>query len=186
VIARRINHLPCRNNTGLLPGALYLSVKTKHMTKTVQWITGMLLVLVAGVFWGTWFALSRSMEHFPAATFIAIGKDIIRNVSGTMPIIMPGGIVGLMVLLIMAGRQRNAYFYYLLGAMLLFIAALLITIGIEVPIDNQLKTWTAETVPPSWQSIRAKWELFHTMRTFISLAGVGAFFAALLNKNTQM
>jgi uncharacterized membrane protein len=164
---------------------LTLAVKNKGMTKAVQWITGMLMVLVAGVFWGTWFALSRTMEHFSAAMFIAIGKDIIRNVSGTMPVIMPGSIIGLALLLIMGRKQRDTYFYCILGALVLFIAALVITVGIEVPIDNQLKNWTADTVPANWQSIRAKWETFHMLRTFISLAGVGAFIAAVLSKNVK-
>jgi len=35
-----------------------------------------LLMLITGVFWGTWFTLTRSIESFPAEEFIHIGKVI--------------------------------------------------------------------------------------------------------------
>ena len=42
--------------------------------KPVAFITVMLLMLVTGVFWGTWFTLTRSLEGFSAGEFIYIGK----------------------------------------------------------------------------------------------------------------
>ena len=38
----------------------------------------------------------------------------------------------------------------------------------RVPIDNQIQDWTAASLPADWRSIQARWELFHTIRTFIS------------------
>jgi hypothetical protein len=46
---------------------------------------------------------------------------------------------------------------------------------IEVPIDNQIKKWTAVTVPADWETIRNRWESFHALRTFISLTSFGFF-----------
>ena len=47
--------------------------------KAIQFMALLLLMLVTGVFWGTWFSLSRSMEVFSAAEFIHIGKTIIEK-----------------------------------------------------------------------------------------------------------
>ena len=153
--------------------------------KLVQLITGLLLVLITGVFWGTWFSLSRTMHHFPAEIFITIGKEIIKNLAAPMSIIMPAGIVGLLVLLIDSRKVRSLYFYYILTSLILFIVALIITVAIEVPIDNQIKTWTTTTVPSNWASIRDRWEVYHTIRTFVSLVGVAAFITAILNRNNS-
>ena len=30
------------------------------------------------------------------------------------------------------------------------VITLIITVGVEVPIDNQIKTWTTETLPADW------------------------------------
>jgi uncharacterized membrane protein len=153
--------------------------------KLMQLITGMLLILVTGLFWGTWFALSRTMYHFPVEMFILIGKEIIMNVAAPMRIIMPASILGLLILLI-GSRKRNAvYFFGVLISFILFLTALIITIAIEVPIDNQIKTWTAATVPGNWESIRDRWQTFHTTRTFVSLAGIAFFLIAIMNSSKR-
>jgi hypothetical protein len=49
-----------------------------------------------------------------------------------------------------------------------------ITLAVEVPIDNRIETWTVATLPADWRSIRSRWELWHTIRTFLSIAAVVA------------
>ena len=150
--------------------------------KTIQFITGLLLVLVAGVFWGTWFSLSRTMHELPAEMFITIGKEIMKNVALTMSIIMPASILCLLILLIRSWKRKTVYFYCILAALILFIIALAITVGIEVPIDNKIRTWAVSTIPSDCQNIRDRWELYHTIRTFVSLSSVSFFMIALINR----
>jgi uncharacterized membrane protein len=54
------------------------------------------------------------------------------------------------------------------------VTALVITLAVEVPIDNQISTWTAATLPGDWRSVQSRWELFHTIRTFMSIAALAA------------
>lgn len=150
--------------------------------KAIQFITGLLLVLVAGVFWGTWFSLSRTMHELPAAMFLTIGKEIMANVALTMSIIMPASVLCLLILLIGSWKTKNLYFYCVLATLVLFITALIITVGIEVPIDNQIRTWTVAAMPADWQGIRDRWEYYHTIRTVASLSAVAFFLIALLNR----
>src|SRR5215212_10338407 len=101
--------------------------------KSIQLVTGLLLVLVAGLFWGTWFSLSRTMYELPPEIFITIGKQIIKNVAIPMSIIMPASIIGLLILLIGSWRTKSVYFYCILTTLILFIIALIVTVVIEVP-----------------------------------------------------
>jgi uncharacterized membrane protein len=153
--------------------------------KWIELITGMLVVLVAGVFWGTWFSLSRSMYELPAETFITIGKEIMQNVAVPMSIMMPASVIGLAFLLIGARKVNAVYFYCILVALILFIVALIVTLSVEVPIDNQIRTWTASTIPSDWENIRDRWEWFHALRTFASLGVVLFFMIALVNKRRK-
>ena len=150
--------------------------------KTLQLITGLLLVLISGVFWGTWFSLSRSMYELPIEMFLTIGKEIMENVALTMSIIMPASILCLLILLIRSWRTKTIYFYCVLAALLLSVVALVITVGVEVPIDNKIRIWTVATIPSNWQNIRERWEVYHTIRTFVSLSAVAFFMVALLNR----
>jgi len=152
------------------------------LRKIVLLITGLVLILVTGVFWGTWFSLSRTMHTFPAETFVAIGKQIMQNVATGMSIMMPLGITGLIVLMLLAGKRKKAHFYWLFSTLILFAAALAITLFIEVPIDNQIKRWEPGSIPDDWAVIRDRWQFYHTDRTFISLAGMACYLMAVIKR----
>lgn len=148
--------------------------------KTVQFIALFLLLLVTGLFWGTWFALSRSIEDFSAAEFIHIGKTIIGNVANPMRIILPSCIVLMILSAWWYPLKRSTGFYFCTLALVLIVVSLLITVLIEVPIDNQIKSWTDITVPSNWEAIRNRWQFFHGLRTFTSLAGFASFTASVI------
>lgn len=125
------------------------------------------------------------MHTLPPDYFITIGKQIMQNVAVTMSIIMPASIIALVLLLIASWKNKGIYFYSVLVSLVLFILALVITLAVEVPIDNQIASWTPETIPAAWQAIRDKWERFHIMRTFLSLCSVAFFYAALIYGKTR-
>jgi hypothetical protein len=57
--------------------------------KLARFSTIILFALVMGVFWGTWFALSRSIIAFRAQTFLDIGQTAIRSLAVPMSTLMP-------------------------------------------------------------------------------------------------
>lgn len=143
--------------------------------KLIPFAALFLLMLITGVFWGTWFTLTRSLESFSAEEFIHIGQVIIANVAMPMRFIMPLGII-LMFLSLWPERNKKttAYIFGWVGCVLI-VAVLLITLIVLVPIDNDIKEWTASTIPSGWMDMRHKWNVFHTMRTFASLASFACF-----------
>jgi uncharacterized membrane protein len=144
-------------------------------TRAAQATTIVLFALVMGVFWGTWFSLSRTMDQLSAETVLAVGHQMIRNLGGPMAVLLPLALLSALVTLALLwqGRQTVA-FWWLAAGFLLMVAALVITLAVEVPIDNQIQAWTAATLPGDWRSIQARWELWHTIRTFASIAAVAA------------
>lgn len=127
-----------------------------------------LVMLVTGVFWGTWFTLTRSLDDFPPDNFIRIGKTIISNVAWPMRILMPATLLTLLWLCLATAKLRPT-FYFFISSLILMIITLLITVIVEVPIDNLIKTWTVSTIPDNWTALREKWDKFHTLRTFTSI-----------------
>ena len=141
-------------------------------------------MMVTGVFWGTWFTLTRSIETFSSAEFIHIGKVIIYNVAVPMSIIMPLCILFMILSLWFYRQKKSAGFYSGIAAFALVIITLLVTLIILVPIDNQIKFWTASTVPSDWEEIRNRWQFFHSVRTFASLLGFGCFALSIMGNKT--
>src|SRR5215470_2054780 len=128
-----------------------------------------------GVFWGTWFSLSRTMDRLPPGTFLADGQQMIHNLARPMAILMPVAVLCALVALVLLWAPRpTPEFWWMLAGFVLMLGALVVTVAIEVPIDNKIKTWTVATLPADWRSIQSRWELYHTVRTFLSIGALVA------------
>jgi uncharacterized membrane protein len=143
--------------------------------RAAQATTTVLFALVMGVFWGTWFSLSRTMHQLSAETFLAVGHQMIRNLGAPMAALLPLALLSALVTLALLWRGgRGPAFGWLLAGFLLLLAALVVTLAVEVPIDNRIQAWTVATLPGDWRSVQSRWELFHTIRTFLSIGAVVA------------
>jgi uncharacterized membrane protein len=141
--------------------------------RIAQATTLVLFALVMGVFWGTWFSLSRTMDRLSGETFVAVGHQMIQNLGLPMAILLPLALLSALLTLVLLWRSgRGAAFWWLAAGFLLMVAALVITLAVEVPIDNQIRDWTAATLPGDWRSIQSRWELWHTVRTFLSIGAL--------------
>jgi uncharacterized membrane protein len=152
--------------------------------KTVQLSTIMLFALVMGVFWGTWFSLSRSMAELPAQTFLDVGHKMIRNLGAPMSILMPLSLASAVFLLILLPKRSKAFALAVAG-FLLMILALVVTLAIEVPIDKKIELWKVTILPAGWTAIRDRWEFYHTVRTFVSIAAVALVVASSLSEKRE-
>lgn len=151
------------------------------IVKLAQFLNVMLYALVAGVLWGTWLSLARTMTQYDAETYLTDGKHMIDNLATIMPILMIStGVLGLVVVFLLFRRRSTAAAWLALVGLLLLVAVIAVTLSVEVPIDNKTKTWTPTTLPSDWKEIRQRWANFHTLRTFLSLAGLAAVVGAAL------
>ena len=149
--------------------------------KTTQFITMLLFSLVTGVFWGTWFSLSRSIGAITPATFLEVGHTMIRNLGVPMSALMPAALLSalvLAVLLLRRGQARSSL--VTVSAFALLLVAMIITLTVNVPIDRQIQSWTTTTLPVDWSAIRDRWEFYHALRTFVSLMALACLFAGTL------
>jgi uncharacterized membrane protein len=150
--------------------------------KVAQFFTLFLFALVAGVFWGTWFSLARSIDRLAPATFLEVGLTMIRNLAVPMATLSPAAILVSIAMLFLISEKKSAAFAFALTGALLMIAAIAITLVVNVPIDNQIKTWTLTSLPPDWTHIRDRWEVFHTARTFLSLGALASVLVSILRR----
>ena len=154
---------------------------TVRAARVAQFVHLFLFALVVGVFWGTWFSLSRSIASISPPTFLKIGHTMIGNLGGPMSVLLPAAVLSAVPVLIACYRgRRRSGFYLTLAGLALLIAALTITLSVNVPIDHVIDRWTMQTLPPDWTAIRDRWQAYHTLRTLTSLVGFGCALAAML------
>jgi uncharacterized membrane protein len=149
--------------------------------KTWQLISIVLSALVSGMFHGPWVALSRSMRTFTPEVFLAVVDRMNRNMAPVMTVLMPAALLSIIPVLFLSYREQPRTFYLNAIAFALFIIALLVTVVVEVPIVEEIVTWTASSLPENWQQLRDRWIKFHIIRviagiTSVVLLVVGAVF----------
>jgi drug/metabolite transporter (DMT)-like permease len=75
--------------------------------KLAHFLNIMLFALVAGVMWGTWLSLGRTMTEYDAPTFLADGKHMIANLATVMPVLMIAtGVLSLVVVILLSVAAR--------------------------------------------------------------------------------
>jgi hypothetical protein len=90
--------------------------------RIAQWVNIALLTLVAGVFWGTWFSLSRSMPSITPGTFLEIGRTMIQHLARPTSILMPVAMLStLPVLFLLFRRKAAAALYVAIAGLMLFV-----------------------------------------------------------------
>jgi len=147
----------------------------------IQPTTLLLLLLVTGVFWGPWLALHRSLHSFTKAEFIKITKILAANLGLPMKILMPLCNISLLLSMLFFPDKGSLDFYLLVLSFACSIITLIVTMATELPIVNQIKRWTPDSIPADWEVIRDKWIKFHALRVFPAIISFILFMAAVLH-----
>ena len=69
----------------------------------------------------------------------------------------------------------------LLAATLLWLAIIVFSVVGPVPINNRVKAWDLQTLPPDWQAQRRRWDRLHAIRVVMIAS---AFLALVLGYKT--
>ncbi|MBS1582865.1 MAG: DUF1772 domain-containing protein [Bacteroidetes bacterium] len=149
--------------------------------RTAGFIGLSLTALVMGVFWGTWATLTRSLDTFEAPAFLQIGRTIIANIAWPMRVLMPLTLLSMVWSMAVHPDRRSRSFGWLVAAFALMVATLLITLLVEVPIDNLIRDWTVSTIPEGWQEQRLVWKQFHALRTATAVAAFVTYLWSVLD-----
>jgi len=89
-----------------------------------------------------------------------------------MIVLMPMALLSTVPVLFFSYSERPETFYLALAALALFIATLVVTMAVEVPIVKTMVTWTVQSLPDNWQQLRDRWGTFHLLRIIPSLIGL--------------
>jgi uncharacterized membrane protein len=149
--------------------------------KILQFASVMLFALVTGVFWGTWFSLSRSMSDITPSTFLEVGSIMISNLARPMSMLLPASIVsGVLILYMLYRRHQSGALVLAVAAVTLMLAAMVVTLAVNVPLDYVFTQWTVASLPPDWRATRDRWEFYHGIRTALSVAALCSLVGSVL------
>jgi hypothetical protein len=140
--------------------------------KLFEMISILLSTLVAGVVWGPWLALSRSVATFPAEIFIPVAHRMIRNLEPFMTVLIPAAMLSIVPVVFLSYDQRPKTCILYLAGFASFVVGLFLSVLVQVPIVNKIRMWTVETLPDNWQQLRDRWKAVQVIRIVTSIVGL--------------
>ncbi len=127
--------------------------------------------LAAGIFLGDRMGASFARPELSASSFVQLQQIIHMNFVRMMPPLLLAAIVaGLAWLLLIRAQRRSPEFWLVMAALAAMIGVAVLTRTINVPINDQLMTWSVEAPPANLREVWSRWEAAHTVRTILWLA----------------
>ena len=133
--------------------------------------------LVAGGAFVIWIEYNPS--GMSAASYVAGMQHAIRVFTVPLPTTVILSVLSCAVSAFLARRERTG-FYLLVAATGAVLAVALITIFGNIPLNNQIKTWSISAPPPRWVELSAQWWQFQTVRTIAAVGGMALLIVAVL------
>jgi len=128
--------------------------------------------LMAGLLFGDWLGPSFARSAMSASSFIEFQQIIHINYLLALPALSTIA-AGVPVLwLVTLRRERGSpEFRIVLCATVAIVIGFTITLVFNVPINDQLETWTVAAPPANAREIWSQWEEAHVVRTVFWAAG---------------
>jgi uncharacterized membrane protein len=127
--------------------------------------------LAAGVFLGHKMGISIARHKLTPQSFVQLGQSIRPYFARVMPILTIGAVLASVLWsVLLRSNWRTVHFWLVLSASIEMVSAVLLTRAVNVPINNQLMTWSIATPPANLMELWEPWEKVHTIRTIFSLS----------------
>ncbi len=142
-----------------------------------------LAALLAGTSFGIWVGFNPI--HYTGSTYIEQQQNLILSLNTLMVLLV---IMATLVTLVSAFLQRRnkTVFITLLFAAAFFASCIFISRLGNVPIQNEMLSWNANSLPDNWTILRDKWWSFHIMRTVAELIALVLVVWTSVQKSTDV
>lgn len=132
----------------------------------IRFINIYIAALLTGASFGIWIGFNPS--NLSPSTYVEQQQNMTQSLNLLLSSL---AILVTLITLVSAFLQKGnkQVFISLITAALFFIACIVISWFGNQPINNIVMTWTPDTLPENWVSLRDKWWSLHIMRTITEL-----------------
>jgi uncharacterized membrane protein len=137
--------------------------------RIVQFLALFFVALTSGAAFAVW--LDTNPSGMAPVFYAEKMQHAIRVFTVPLNTIAILGVLFTIASTFIARRDRSS-FYLLIVASICLIAGTLITVFGNVPIINQIMTWSTTSPPSNWMEIGEKWSRFQTERMILQTAAL--------------
>jgi len=151
------------------------------LLKSVRGVNLFLTGLVAGILVSFWM-VEQALRGLAGPLYTAVHQPVNRVFGPVMPPLMTLAIFsGLAVLVLLARAYRMRVFALVAIGTLCSFAVAMSSLLVNVPINQEVLTWSPSALPAGWMQFRDQWWLWHIVRTIVSILGFGCQIVAALS-----
>jgi uncharacterized membrane protein len=139
-----------------------------------------LIALTAGR--AVWVSLGENPFDMSGATYVEFFQQLDRRIAIPIAVTGIGGtlLTGLAALAHKADRRT---FYMLLAACGFAMVGSLVTISVNVPINERVATWNPAALPTGYEAFLRQWWEWHQVRLVVMFTSMCLVFAAMLTRS---
>ena len=127
---------------------------------------------------GTWAVVHPALNTLPFEANLRPEQAITRRYGRFMPALMLLTIGS--GILVVSLRPEPLSFALTGAGVLSFGVMLAVTLAGNLPINRRILGATLDTPPPTWWSLRRRWDRLHSARALLDVAGLGFFILGAL------
>ena len=125
--------------------------------------------LLAGIFFGHRAGAYYAEQELSASSFVQFQQVVhVHFVRFMPPLVLTALLAGLAWLLMLRSQWRSAEFWLIAVSTCGIALIVAMTRAVNVPLNNQLMTWSIATPPSNLREIWAPWDRVNTIRTFVA------------------
>jgi uncharacterized membrane protein len=148
----------------------------------------LLMGLYTGILFGDRVGVTPIRPKLPIASFVLFQQELHLRFGKLMPVLIIGSLLaGIIALVLLRRNYQSRDFIFTTIATLCTVCVAILTLLINVPVNETLMTWQASAPPENVMQLWEPWEGSHTIRTVIALVGFASLsYAATARPNTSM
>jgi hypothetical protein len=149
----------------------------------IRFINIIIAALLAGTSFGIWVGLNPL--NYSPSTYVEQQKQLVMSLNTLMVSLV---VIATLVTVISAYLQKKnkVAFIMLLFASVSFASCIFISRFGNLPIQKEILTWSADSLPGNWIMLRDKWWSFHIMRTIAELVALALVTWASVQRSVEI
>lgn len=147
------------------------------MRKLILFGSLLFVGLTAGSAFVVWFVYNP--VGLTPAFYVANMQHAIRVLTIPLPTIVILGLIFTVIACFQARRNHAAFFLLLAGSICVLAVGLITRLG-NIPINNQIITWSAASPPINWNEFAQQWLRLQTARVILQIAAFSCVSIAVL------
>ena len=125
--------------------------------------------LLAGIFFGYRAGVHYAIPELGASAFVQLQQIIhVHYVRFMPPLVLTALLSSVLWLVMVRSQWRTAEFWLVATSACGILVIAAATRAVNVPLNNQLMTWSIASPPTNWREVWAPWERVNTLRSVLA------------------